>query len=77
MGFFIISITFGNTIGALIYNLLNKRKSTSWIILNDYAKQEYEKYKSYSNPAVKAFLVFLLPVILNIISTIISTKIGK
>lgn len=77
MGFFIISITFGNTIGALIYNLLNKRKSTSWIILNDYAKQEYEKYKSYSNPAVKAFLVFLLPIILNIISTIISTKIGK
>ncbi len=76
MGFSIVSITFGNTVGELIYNLLNKRKSTSWIILNDYTKQEYEKYKSYSNPAIKAFLIYLLPIILNIISAIISNKIG-
>lgn len=76
MGFFIISLTFGNIIGKLIYNLLNKRKSTSWIILNDYTKQEYEKYKSYSNPAIKAFFLYLLPIILNIISAIISYKIG-
>ena len=77
MGFFILSITFGNTIGELIYNLLNKRKSTSWIILNDYTKQEYEKYKSYSNPAKKAFFLYLLPIILNIFSAIISQNIGN
>lgn len=77
MGFFILSITFGNTIGELIYNLLNKRKSTSWIILNDYTKQEYEKYKSYSNPAIKAFFLYLLPIILNIFSAIISQNIGN
>lgn len=76
MGFFIISITFGNMIGGLIYDLLNKRKSTSWIILNDYTKQEYEKYKSYPNPAIKAFFLYLLPIILNIISAIISHRLG-
>lgn len=76
LGFFIISTIFGNTVGELIYNLLSKRKSTSWIILNDYTKQEYENYKSYSNPAIKAFLIYLLPIILNIISAIISHKIG-
>lgn len=74
--FLIINLTFANSIGQKIFDLLNRRKSTSWLLTNEYTKREYEKYKSTFNPVIKAFFWFCLPIILNVLSTFISSKIG-
>ena len=73
---FIFATIFGNVVGEKIFDLLNKRKSTSWIITNDYSQKEFDSYKNHSNPVVTAFLLYLLPIILNIISVIITNNIG-
>lgn len=74
--FFIISNLFSEYFGAIIYKTLGRKKTSAWIILNDYTQKLYDEEIKKRGNWKKIFFLLVLPILINLVSAFISWKLG-